>query len=147
MGQIISYITGFLTVSPLLNLPTEILLLIASHLSSSPESLVALSLTCKPLSFIFDRNEVNLCEKPRRQLLLFLEKDFGNYLFYCSVCCRLHRFSQQWSPISANYIWMPNNTCIEYHYKKTFLPTPESYPNLINHPYELYVFHHWTCLI
>lgn len=60
MGQILSYIQGLLKIPPLLNLPTEILLLIASHLSSSPESLVALSLTCKALSSILDRDAVTL---------------------------------------------------------------------------------------
>lgn len=120
MGQIISYITGFWTVPPLLNLPTEILLMIASHLSSSPESLVALSLTCKTLSSILDRDALKLCEKSRRQLLLLLEKDLGSRFFYCSVCCQLHQFWQQWSPITADFLWMPNISCRQYHYTKTF---------------------------
>ncbi|EHK42022.1 hypothetical protein TRIATDRAFT_31330 [Trichoderma atroviride IMI 206040] len=128
MGQIISYITGFWAVPPLLNLPTEIILLIVSHLSSSPESLVALSLTCKALSSILDRDAVKLCEKSRRQLLLLLEKDLGSRFFYCSVCCQLHHFSQQWSPITADYLWMPKS-CIDYYYNKNFRPTPALFGN------------------
>lgn len=146
MGQILSYIKGLLKVPPLLNLPTEILLLIASHLSSSPESLVALSLTCKALSSIFERDAVTLCEKSRRQLLLLLEKDLGSRFFYCSVCCQLHHFSQQWSPTTASHLYMPNNSCISYHYNKLFLPTPASYKFPVTRPYQLYVFYHRTCL-
>lgn len=144
MGQIFSYIKEHLKAPPLLNLPTEILLLIASHLSSSPESLVALSLTCKALSSILDRDAVTLCEKSRRQFLLLLEKDLGNIYFYCSVCCQLHCFSQQWSPTTADHKWMPNFSCVYYHYHKTFLPTPASYQLPVTHPYELYVFYHRT---
>ena len=141
MGQILSHVAELSTVSPVSTLPTEILLLIASHLSSSPESLVALSLTCKTLSSIFDRNAVKLDEKPRCQLLLLLEKDLGNRFFYCSVCCQLHNFSQQWSPTTADHLQLPNIKCLDYHHKKTFIPSPESYPNLVCHPYELYVFY------
>lgn len=147
MGQIISYITGLWTVSPLLNLPTEILLLIAPHLSSSPESLIALSLSCKALSSILDRDAVRFGEKSRRQLLLLLEKDLGNRFFYCSVCLKLHHFSQQWSPPSADYLWMPNISCVQYYYNKNFIPSPASYLNLVCRSYELYVFYHRTCLI
>ncbi|KAH0490287.1 hypothetical protein TgHK011_001764 [Trichoderma gracile] len=57
MGLCLSYISNLWTAPPLLQLPTEILLLIASQLSSSPESLVALSLTCKTLSSALDREE------------------------------------------------------------------------------------------
>lgn len=140
MGQVFSYFSGFSTIPPLLNLPTEILLLIACQLSLSPESLVALSLTCKTLSSILDRDAVKLCEKSRCQLLLLLEKDLGNRFFYCSVCCQLHRFSQQWSPISADYLWMPNTSCIDYHFRKPFRPTPVFYQ------YRLYVIYRRTCL-
>jgi hypothetical protein len=141
-----SYVSGFSTIPPLLNLPTEILLLIAFQLSLSPESLVALSLTCKTLSSILDRDAVKLCEKSWRHLLLLLEKALGNRFFYCSFCCQLHRFSQQWSPTSADHLWMPNISCIDYHYKKTFRPTPASYRPRISYKYELYVFYHWTRL-
>lgn len=146
MGQILSCILGLSTLPPLLNLPTEILLPIASQLSSSPESLVSLSLTCKTLSSILDRDAVKLCEKSRRQFLLLLEKDLGNRFFYCSFCCQLHRFSQQWSPVSRHYLWMPNFNCICYHDAKTFRPTPESVQNLAFYQYGLYVFYHRTCL-
>ncbi|KAL7786383.1 hypothetical protein V8C37DRAFT_412493 [Trichoderma ceciliae] len=121
------------TIPPLLNLPTEILLLIASQLSSSPESLVALSLTCKALSSI--RDTVKLCEKSRHHLLLLLQKDLGDRFFYCSVCCQLHYFSQQWSPTSAGYLMMTKISCLYYYCKKTFKPTPASYQYELNYIY------------
>ncbi|KAK1236796.1 hypothetical protein MKX07_005915 [Trichoderma sp. CBMAI-0711] len=126
MGHFISYVTRRPTVSPLLQLPTEILLLIASQLSSSPESLVALSLTCKTLSSILERDAAILPEASKHRLLLLLEKDLGDAFFYCSFCCRLHQYSQQWHPKVLGAL-RPSRRCFLYHEKKMFHPTPDSY--------------------
>ncbi|KAL7805367.1 hypothetical protein V8C44DRAFT_228413 [Trichoderma aethiopicum] len=134
MGQFISTISNLWAVPPLLKLPTEILLLIASQLSSSPESLVALSLTCKALSSILDRDAVNLCEASKRRLLLLLERDLGDAFFYCSFCCRLHYFSQQWHPEVLG-AFRPSQRCFLYHEKKMFHPTPDSYQFVLYYIY------------
>ncbi|KAL7806451.1 hypothetical protein V8C26DRAFT_342215 [Trichoderma gracile] len=126
MGLCLSYISNLWTAPPLLQLPTEILLLIASQLSSSPESLVALSLTCKTLSSTLNREAVSLCEASKSRLLLLLEKDLGHAFFYCSFCCRLHPFSQQWHPKVLGAA-LPSRRCALYHEEKMFHPTPESY--------------------
>lgn len=139
MGQFLSTILSLRTVPPLLKLPTEILLLVASQLSSSPESLVTLSLTCKNLSSILDRDAVDLCEASKRRLLLLLERDFGDAFFYCSFCCRLHHFSQQWHPKVLG-AFRPSQRCFLYHENKMFHPTPDSYQ------FVLYASHHLTCL-
>lgn len=140
MGQILSYISGPSPPPPLLRLPTEILLLIASQLSSSPESFVALSLTCKTLSSILDRDTANLGDTSRRDLLVLLERDLGDRFFYCSGCCQLHPFSQQWNPTSTEHPRITKISCFCHHYSRCFKP------NLGFSRYQLYVSYHSTCL-
>lgn len=105
----------------LLNLPPEILLLIASQLSSSPESLVALSLTCKPLFYFIDRDALKLCDQSQKHLLLLLEKDLGDRFFYCPFCQKLHRFSQPWDNVN-----LFRYSCQRYQYRNTFKPNNAS---------------------
>ncbi|EHK16481.1 uncharacterized protein TRIVIDRAFT_206095 [Trichoderma virens Gv29-8] len=121
MGQFLSCILGQSPLPPLLKLPVEIILLIAYQLSSSPESLVALSLTCKTLSFLCNRDAVNLGDESRRHLLLLLEKDLGNKFFYCHVCRQLHHFSQQWDNLNP---W--DYKCYDYQILNTFRPSYSS---------------------
>ncbi|KAL7909777.1 hypothetical protein GGI35DRAFT_450984 [Trichoderma velutinum] len=117
MGQLLSCILGPPPLPPLLKLPAEILLMIASQLLSSPESLVALSLTCKTLFSFIDRDAVKLCDQSRQHLLLLLEKDLGDRFFYCPACRKLHRFSQPWRHANLFYY-----SCKRYHYRNTFKP-------------------------
>ncbi|KAL7940716.1 hypothetical protein V8C42DRAFT_356080 [Trichoderma barbatum] len=135
MGQLLSHISGLSPISPLLNLPTEILLLVASQLSASPESIVAVSLTCETLSSIFDRDTLKLCDESRQRLLLLLEKDHGDRLFYCSACCQLHHFWEQWNSTDSHHLRIAEISCLRYHYKKTFKQTPGC------HRYELNYLH------
>lgn len=103
MGQLFSRLLGRLPTPPptppLLNLPVELLVLIVDHLSSSPESIIALSLTCKSLFGVLRSDVASLRgHQCRSSLLALLEKDLGDRFFYCSKCCQLHRFSASWNP-------------------------------------------------
>lgn len=85
--------------SPLAQLPVEILLCVVDHLGESPESTVALALTCKPLFASFGHKVTSLRGANRLALLTHIEKDAGDRLVYCPVTCRLHRFEKSWSPL------------------------------------------------
>ncbi|KAK4235098.1 hypothetical protein C8A03DRAFT_18117 [Achaetomium macrosporum] len=107
MGQRLSRL--FRSQSPqaqpaLLKLPAELILCIAAQLSSSPESVVALSLTCKHLRTILANDVVKVQAKCRGRLLALVEKDLGDRLFYCSVCCQLHAFSPWWDPTNGEHL-------------------------------------------
>lgn len=95
MGQLVSSVLRPSATPPLLKLPTEIILSIASQLSSSPESIVSLSLTCKALFSILERDVVNIQHQSRHNLLILPEKDLGDRYFYCSFFCQLRSISQQ----------------------------------------------------
>lgn len=110
---------------PLLQLPAEILLLIASRLSSSPESLVALSLTCKTLFSFLDRDALKLCDQSQKDLLLLLEKDLGDKFFYCPTCRNLHRFSQPWHRANL-FHYSHYSDCKRHHYRNIFKPNSAS---------------------
>jgi hypothetical protein len=89
-------------VPPFLNLPVELVIRITFHLSSTPESILALSLTCKSLFHVLQGDVVKYRNQQCRQnLLLLLEKDLGERVFYCSVCRQLHTFSAWWSPVNV----------------------------------------------
>ena len=105
MGQLHSYIWRLSPTQPLLKLPLEILLSIATQLSSSPESVVALSLTCKSLFAALECDVAKLRVKCRGELLALLEKDISDRFFYCPTCCYLHRFSPRWSR------WLASHNC------------------------------------
>ncbi|KAF3075793.1 hypothetical protein CFAM422_001987 [Trichoderma lentiforme] len=115
---------------PLLQLPAEILLLIASRLSSSPESLIALSLTCKTLFSFFDRDALKLCDQSRKDLLLLLEKDLGDRFFYCPTCRNLHRFPKPWH-LADLFQYSHCSSCKRYHYCNIFTPNDASSYKLI----------------
>lgn len=92
------------SVAPLSNLPAEIVLLISSHLTVDPTALVALALTCKPLYNIITVERANLQGAHRENLLLLLEKDLGDKVFYCPYCSRLHSFLSSESPTNYDFI-------------------------------------------
>lgn len=109
MGQLLSYIGSLLfprpLPPPLLKLPVEVVLSITSRLSNeSPESTVALALTCKSLFAVLAENIAKNKESCRAGLLLLLERDLGDKFFYCLACARLHRFSILWKPFKFLYI-------------------------------------------
>lgn len=99
--------------------------MIASQLSSSPESLVALSLTCKPLFYFIDKEAVKLCDQSRQHLMLLLEKDLGDSFFYCSFCRNLHRFPQPWDRKKL-FHYSHYSDCKRHHYRNTFKPNNSS---------------------
>ncbi|OIW31177.1 hypothetical protein CONLIGDRAFT_700894 [Coniochaeta ligniaria NRRL 30616] len=97
MVQLYSRCLGRAAVPTLLNLPVEMLLFIADHLSSTPEGILALALTCRSLFHVFRSDMAKLRNHQcRSNLLLLLEKDLGDRFFYCSMCCQLHSFPPWW---------------------------------------------------
>ncbi|KAI0903813.1 hypothetical protein F4823DRAFT_617218 [Ustulina deusta] len=88
---------------PLVGAPVDVLLLISDQLAANPEAIVALSLTCKSLYVMFRKERINLRGVQRKALLLLLEKDFGDKIYYCPFCSRLHPFSPSWSPTTREY--------------------------------------------
>ncbi|KAK1765545.1 hypothetical protein QBC33DRAFT_475977, partial [Phialemonium atrogriseum] len=81
----------------LLNQPLDILFEISEFLP--PESVAALSLTCKSAFYVlFPVSKSSLHDSSLENLLLLLEKDLRRHFFYCYCCLRLHRFSSYWAP-------------------------------------------------
>jgi hypothetical protein len=74
--------------------PTEIILMIASHLSNV--STMSLALTCRTLYSICFSNHLVLDMKAKEELLLLLEKDVAS-LNFCHFCVMLHRWHGRWS--------------------------------------------------
>lgn len=98
MGQAISSLWKTPpSIMPLLNLPVEVVLPISDQLTADPGALVALSPTCKPLYNML-KERATLHGVDRENLLLLLEKDFGDKVFYCPFCFRLHSFLSSSSP-------------------------------------------------
>ncbi|KAH9888749.1 hypothetical protein F4778DRAFT_785947 [Xylariomycetidae sp. FL2044] len=82
--------------SILLNLPLELLDMILDMLP--PESVVALSLSCKAaFGLFFTKSISRLDECGTENLLLLLERDLSRDLIYCYSCGRLHCFQPTWS--------------------------------------------------
>ncbi|KAI0443394.1 hypothetical protein F4803DRAFT_574454 [Xylaria telfairii] len=81
------------------NTPAEVFLLISNQLSV--DALAALSLTCRSF-YIILKSRIQLRGPNREALLLLLEKDLGDKLYYCHFCSRLHPFSPTWTPVDAN---------------------------------------------
>ncbi|KAI0969363.1 hypothetical protein F4678DRAFT_473973 [Xylaria arbuscula] len=101
MGQALSRLRKGHFASPagsLLNTPVKVFLLISDRLS--PDALAALSLTCKPFYLIL-KERIQLNSADRNTLLLLLEKDLGDKLYYCHFCSRLHPFSPSWTPVDS----------------------------------------------
>jgi hypothetical protein len=75
-------------------IPTEIILMIASHLNRP--SVTCLALTCRTLhSICFPKDRLmNTIEK--QDLLLLLEKDVAS-LYFCHYCVKLHGWHSRWS--------------------------------------------------
>jgi hypothetical protein len=94
--------------SPLSNTPVEVFLLISEQLSAV--ALTALSLTCRPFYFIL-KAKVQLYGVDRDALLLLLEKDLGDKLYYCPYCSRLHRFSPSSSPVDLPLKDLKTESC------------------------------------
>ena len=71
----------------ILRLPSEIHILIASHLDSSPESIIARALSCKPLYHLLGADVKKLRSSCRLSVLSLLEKDLGANYFtaQCAV--------------------------------------------------------------
>lgn len=147
MGQLLSYLFSLRPVAPslspppLLCLPGEIKLLIGSKLSTSPESIIALALTCKPLYRTLEKyvTELKLSNESRKALLILLEKDLGDRFFFCFVCCELHRFWSSWDPISLGSCF---NSCHSHASNRRSLFNPDhryggSRYNLYVHPFHL----------
>lgn len=65
----------------------------------SPESAVALSLTCRAaFGTLFLIAKHKLDESSLTELLRLLEKELSRRFFSCRFCNRLQRFSRSWSP-------------------------------------------------
>lgn len=77
-----------------LNLPVEIMLMIATHLDNT--SLVSLALTCKSLHNLWQPRSLPLQLPEKEKLLLSLEKDIP-FLYYCQRCTKLYRWHGRWS--------------------------------------------------
>lgn len=101
--------------SPLLELPVEIILSIASWLHDPPESIISLSLTCKSLFFILDKATASIRTECRHELLPLLEKDLGHRFFYCAWCRQLHRFSPQWNPLTSGPHRYVSTSPVDHH--------------------------------
>ncbi|KAK3305572.1 uncharacterized protein B0T15DRAFT_485164 [Chaetomium strumarium] len=111
MGQVLSRLFRAQlppTLLALLRLPAELIFYIVAQLSESPESAVALSLTCKCLRSILADDIAKVPAKCRGQLLALLENDLGDGHFYCSICCQLHVFSAAWNPTSREHLVFEN---------------------------------------
>ncbi|KAH7390850.1 hypothetical protein DE146DRAFT_618846, partial [Phaeosphaeria sp. MPI-PUGE-AT-0046c] len=76
-----------------LNLPLEIILMIATHLDKC--ALVSLALTCQSLYGLWERRGLSLTLAEKETLLLLLEKDTP-VLYYCHYCTKLHRWHGRW---------------------------------------------------
>ncbi|KAI3337342.1 hypothetical protein HD806DRAFT_36323 [Xylariaceae sp. AK1471] len=81
------------------NSPVDVFLLISDQLSA--DALAALSLTCRSF-YIILKARIQLHGADREALLLLLEKDLGDKLYYCPFCSRLHPFSPSWTPIGRD---------------------------------------------
>ncbi|KAK4033980.1 hypothetical protein C8A01DRAFT_19145 [Parachaetomium inaequale] len=136
MGQVLTCLRRFLLRTPpklpptgLLRLPVELLLSIAAQLSSSesPESLVALSLTCKHLRLALAEDVAKTHVRCRLGFLALLERDLGDRFFYCSACCQLHVFSPSWTPTQKAYTVHETMKCNRF-YCHAFNPNRESCP-------------------
>ncbi|TRX92842.1 hypothetical protein FHL15_006248 [Xylaria flabelliformis] len=111
MGQVLSWLwkghfmrpTGLLS-----NTPVEVFLLISEQLSA--DALAALSLTCRSFYSIL-KARIQLHGTDREALLLLLEKDLGDKLYYCPFCSRLHPFSPSWTPVDINLKARENQSC------------------------------------
>ncbi|KAB5513344.1 hypothetical protein GE09DRAFT_632114 [Coniochaeta sp. 2T2.1] len=88
----------------LLDLPVEIILEIADHLSSWLVA-AALTVTCKALFHILEKKADKLGggQQPasRAVLLGLLEKKHGHKFYHCQTCNHLHGFSQAWNPTTT----------------------------------------------
>ncbi|KAI0859319.1 hypothetical protein F4860DRAFT_269841 [Xylaria cubensis] len=102
MGQALSWLWkghSMPPAGPLSNIPVEVFLLISDQLSA--DALAALSLTCRSFYYIL-KTRIRLHGADREALLLLLEKDLGDKLYYCPFCSRLHPFSPSWTPVDIN---------------------------------------------
>jgi hypothetical protein len=75
-------------------LPTEIILMIISHLDGP--SKVSLSLTCQSLHNLCFSGSPPLDLAGKRSLLLLLERDVAS-LYFCHRCIKLHHWHTRWS--------------------------------------------------
>lgn len=112
-----------------LNLPLEIILMIATYLDKC--SLVSLSLTCQSLRGLWNSGSMTLEKVEREKLLLMLEKDIP-FLQYCHYCVKLHRWHGAWSravspwyeerlPCKQNidkHLFLPNTCHIPYYFAR-----------------------------
>jgi hypothetical protein len=75
-------------------LPTEIILMITSHLNKP--STISLSLTCRALHSICFPADPILERTEEEELFLLLEKDIPT-LYFCHYCTKLHHWHKRWN--------------------------------------------------
>lgn len=115
--------------SPILNLPLEIVLMIATHLDGC--SLLTLTLTCKSFHGLWETHNLPLRLTEKEQLLALLEKD-NPFLYCCHYCMKLHRWHGRWNRSIAewryeslpckrrsdNHLILPRYHQIPYYYAR-----------------------------
>lgn len=82
--------------SRILNLPLEIVLMIATHLDGC--SLLTLTLTCKSFHGLWETRNLPLRLTEKEQFLDLLEKD-NPFLYCCHCCMKLHRWHGRWKKV------------------------------------------------
>ena len=86
--------------SRILNLPLEIVLMIATHLDGC--SLLTLTLTCKSFHGLWETRNLPLRLTEIEQLLALLERDHP-FLYCCHYCMKLHRWHGRWNRSIASW--------------------------------------------
>ncbi|KAH8714856.1 hypothetical protein GQ44DRAFT_776020 [Phaeosphaeriaceae sp. PMI808] len=114
-----------------LNLPPEIILMIATHLDEC--ALVSLALTCQSLYGLWERRSLPLQLAEKEKLLLLLEKDIP-FLYYCHYCTKLHRWHGRWSRSIAPW------------YEER-LPCKRNYDNHLDHVITCHIPYYWARLV
>lgn len=74
--------------------PTEITLIISSHLNIT--SRLCLALTCRTLFLVCFPKRLLLESTEKEELLLLLEKDVSSH-YFCHCCAELHRWHGRWT--------------------------------------------------
>lgn len=112
-----------------LDLPVEIILMIAKHLDEC--ALLSLSLACRGRHGLWERSSLSLPLAEKERLLLLLEKDIPS-LYYCHLCIKLHHWHGRWSRSIApwynerllckqsieNHLWLANSCHIPYYHAR-----------------------------
>lgn len=97
--------------STLLQATLDIILLILDNLHDSPESIIALALTCKSLFSLLLPKAPALCKSSWLALSNLLERDFADRFYSCQWCYALHPFSPDWNPETSTFTRMWRTRC------------------------------------